>query len=207
MSTLKEHFLLVRNFLRSDFRKCVLICTAGFLVTGVAGYFIGAMSPETIESVIAFFLESAEQSGVFQEDGTLSTFALLANNWTAMLVSVAYGLLPFAFLPLSSLVINGFILGISGAMYQTYQMKLSLWLAGLLPHGIFEIPALVLSIACGVYVCFQMNRFILRHPNRAPMLEVFCDVLRVMLLLVAPLTIAAAFVEAYVTPIIMSFFL
>ena len=207
MSALKENLVLVRRFLRTGFRTSVLLCAAGFLAAGIAGYFIGTLSPETVESVIAFFMETIEQSGVIEDDGTISTFALLANNWSAILISVVYGLLPFVFLPLSSLLTNGFILGISGAMYQLYGQSLSLWLAALIPHGIFELPALVLSVAGGVYLCFHVSRFVLRYPNRAPMPDVFCNVLRVMLLVVAPLTIAAAFVEAYVTPAIMSFFL
>lgn len=207
MSALTEHISLVRSFLRGGFRTSILLCAAGFFAAGIAGYFIGNMSPETVESVIGYFMASVEQSGVIEDDGSISTFALLANNWSAMLISVAYGLIPFAFLPVSSLLINGFILGITGAMYQSYDQTLALWLAALLPHGIFEIPALVLSIGCGVYVCFHMSRLVLRFPNRAPMVEVFCNVLRVMLLLVAPLTVAAAFVEAYITPVIMSFFI
>ena len=207
MSALKEHFSLLRGFLRSGFRISILLSTAGFFAAGIAGYFIGTNSPETVESVIGYFMATVEQSGVIEDDGSISTFALLANNWSAMLVSVLYGLIPFAFLPVSSLLINGFILGITGAMYQSYGQTLALWLSALLPHGIFEIPALILSIACGVYLCVQISKLILRYPNRAPMLEVFCNVLRVMLLLVAPLTIAAAFVEAYITPVIMSFFI
>lgn len=207
MSALKEQFSLLRSFLRSGFRTSILLCAAGFLAAGIAGYFVGTISPETVESVIGYFMETVEQSGVIEEDGTISVFALLANNWSAMLISVVYGLIPFAFLPLSSLLINGFIIGITGAMYQMYDQTLALWLAALLPHGIFELPALVLSIACGVYLCFHVCRFILRHPNRAPMVEVFCNVLRVVLLLVAPLTVAAAFVEAYITPIIMALFI
>ena len=152
-------------------------------------------------------MATVEQSGVIEDDGSISAFALLANNWSAMLISVLYGLIPFAFLPVSSLLANGFILGITGIMYQLYEQTLALWLAALLPHGIFELPALVLSVACGVYLCVQISKLILRYPNRAPMLEVLCNVLRVVLLLVAPLTIAAAFVEAYVTPVIMSFFI
>lgn len=207
MSELREQFLLLRDFLRTGFQKVVLLCAAGFLAAGVVGYFIGSVSPETVESVIAYFMEVIEQSGTIEEDGSISAFALLANNWSAMLISVLYGLIPFAFLPVSSLLVNGFILGITGIMYQLYEQTLALWLAALLPHGIFELPALVLSVACGVYLCVHMCRLVLRYPNRAPMVDVFCNVLRVMLLLVAPLTIAAAFVEAYITPVVMSFFL
>ncbi len=207
MNILKEQLLLVRSFLRTGFRNCILLCAAGFLAAGAAGYFIGILSPEMVESVVTSFIESAEQSGVIEDNGTISIFALLANNWTAMLISAVCGLFPFVFLPASSLILNGFILGITGALYQLYDQTLALWLAALLPHGIFELPALILSIACGVYVCFHMSRLVIESRNRIPMMEVFCDVLRVMLLLVAPLTIAAAFIEAYVTPVIMSFFL
>ena len=206
MIALKEQISLLRNFLRSGFRRSVLLCAAGFLVAGIVGYIIGTNSPETIESVIGYFMAVVEQSGVIEDDGSISVFALLANNWSAMMISALYGLIPFAFLPVSSLLTNGFILGITGAMYQMYDQPLSLWLSALLPHGIFELPALVLSIACGVYLCFHICRLILRYPNRAPMVDVFCNVLRVMLLLVAPLTIAAAFVEAYITPVVMALF-
>ena len=83
MSILTEHLPLLRSFLRTDYRKCILLCAAGFLAAALAGYFIGVTSPETVESVINLFLETAEQSGVFEDDGTISTFALLSNNWTA----------------------------------------------------------------------------------------------------------------------------
>ena len=139
MIALKDQISLLRSFLRSGFRKSVLLCAAGFLAAGIAGYIIGTNSPETIESVIGYFMAAVEQSGVIEDDGTISVFALLANNWSAMLISVLYGLIPFAFLPVSSLLMNGFILGITGAMYQMYDQALSLWLSALLPHGIFEL--------------------------------------------------------------------
>ncbi len=206
MSTIKENLLLVRDFLHTDFRKVIVLCAVGLLVTGFCGYWVGTTSPDIVETAINSMMEVIEESGVVVEDGTLSTFSLLANNWTAMLISVVYGLLPFVFLPVSSLIANGFILGITGAMTQLYDQTLSFWLAAILPHGIFELTALVLSIACGVYVCFHMTRRVLARPNRTSMTEVFCDVLRVLLFLVAPLTIAAAFIEAYLTPVIMALF-
>lgn len=204
---LKEQFSLLRSFLRTGFQKNAVLCAAGFLAAGIIGYFIGISSPDMVETVIESFLENAENSGVIQEDGTISAFALLANNWTAMLISAAYGFLPFVFLPVTSLAVNGFILGISGAMYQIYGQSAALWLAALLPHGIFELTALVLSIACGIHLCISINRVIIGSRSRTPMVETLCDLLRVMLLLVAPLTIAAAFIEAYVTPVIMALFM
>ena len=79
--------------------------------------------------------------------------------------------------------------------------------AGILPHGIFELPALVLSIACGVYLCRNMCRLVTSSPRRVPMVALLGDLLRVLVVLVAPMTVAAAFIECYVTPVIMGLFL
>ena len=86
-------------------------------------------------------------------------------------------------------------------------MSLLAYLTGIVPHGVFEIPALIFSIACGVHLCRAMNQLVTSHPDRAPLPAVLEDLLRVLVLLVAPLTVAAAFVECYVTPVIMNLFL
>ena len=82
-----------------------------------------------------------------------------------------------------------------------------LYLAGILPHGIFELPALLISAACGVCLCRNMSRLVTSSPKRVPMVELLSDLLRVMLLIVLPMTVAAAFIEAYVTPLVMSLFM
>ena len=207
MSALKKQSTLLRDFLRTGFRKVFLLCAVGFIAAAVLGYFVGQAAPDIVETTLESFAQQVEDAGVVNEDGSFSPLALLANNWSAMLISALYGLIPFLFLPIISLFTNGFLMGIMAALYQTEGISMLLYAAALIPHGIFELPALMLSIACGIYLCCHVSRFILRHPNRAPMVEVFCDVLRVILLLVAPMTIAAAFIEAYITPAVMMLFM
>ena len=48
-----------------------------------------------------------------------------------------------------------------------------------------------------------MCRIVTGNPEKRPLLEMLEDLLRVMVLAVAPLTVAAAFVECYITPVIM----
>ena len=86
-------------------------------------------------------------------------------------------------------------------------MPLTAYLAGILPHGVFELTALVFSIACGVHLCRNMCHLVTSHPDRTPLPAVLEDLLRVLVMVVAPLTVAAAFVECYVTPVIMGLFL
>ena len=82
-----------------------------------------------------------------------------------------------------------------------------LYLAALLPHGIFELAALVLAAACGVYLCRNIGRLVTNSPKKIPAVELLTDLLRVLVMVIAPLTAAAAFIESYVTPVIASFFM
>ena len=207
MSWLKEQFTLLKSFLRSDFRKTLLGCAAGMVAAAVLGFVFSILRSEAAWNVIQGFMEQVAQAGVIDEAGEISVFALLMNNWRAMLVSALYGLLPFVFLPLVSLLTNGAILGVMVGIYQANGISLLALAAGLVPHGIFELPALVFSIACGVYLCRNMCRVVVSSPDRIPLLELLEDLLRVIVLVIAPLTAVAAFVECYVTPLVMGIFM
>jgi len=203
MSWLAEQAALLREFLRSDFRRVLMLCALGMVLAFALGLGVSLAQPDKAMEVIELFMEQVERSGVIDESGDMSVFSLLLNNWRAMLVSAAYGVVPFLFLPVFSLLSNGALVGVTAAVYLSNGMSLSLFLAGILPHGVFELPALVLSIACGVYLCRNMCRVVTSDPGRIPMVELLGDLLRVIVLLVAPMTVAAAFIECYVTPVVM----
>ncbi len=203
MNWIKEQFSLMGGFLRGGFRRTLGLCAIGLAVVAVAGFAIGVMLPEQAVQVIGAFMAQIEESGVISEEGTLSVAGMLMNNWRAMLVSAAYGFIPFLFLPVISLVMNGLLLGLLAGIFQTEGTSLLVYAAGILPHGIFELPALIFSIACGITLCRNMCRLAVSSPDRRPMLELLEDLLRVMVLIVAPLTVLAAFVECYITPVIM----
>lgn len=207
MKWLNEQGSLLRDFLTGGFRRTLWMCALGMLLTVLLGVGIGLLVPEQAAQTMNTFMEQAAQSGVVNEEGEMSVFALLMNNWRAMLISAAYGFVPFLFLPAISLVTNGVLLGMLGALFMVRGMSLLAYLTGIVPHGVFEIPALIFSIACGVHLCRAMNQLVTSHPDRAPLPAVLEDLLRVLVMVVAPLTVAAAFTECYVTPVIMSLFL
>lgn len=207
MNWLKEQAELLRGFLRGGFRRTLGMCALGMVLAAVLGFGIGCLFPEQAVQTLDAFMRQIEESGVIDESGGMSVFALLMNNWRAMLVSAAYGFIPFIFLPAISLVTNGALLGILAAVYRGGGMSMLAYAAGILPHGIFELPALVLSIACGVSLCRNMCLLVAGSPDRTPLPELLEDLLRILVLMVAPLTVAAAFVECYVTPVVMGLFL
>lgn len=207
MKWLNEQGALLKDFLTGRLRGTLGLCALGMLLTVLLGLGIGLLVPEQAAQTLNSFMEQIEQSGVITDKGELSVFALLMNNWRAMLISAAYGFVPFLFLPAISLVSNGVLLGMLGALFMAQGTSLLVYLAGILPHGIFEIPALVFSIACGVHLCRNMCALVTNRPDRTPLPAVLEDLLRVLVMIVAPLTVAAAFMECYVTPVIMGLFL
>ena len=207
MNWLNEQFSLFGEFLKGGFRRTAVFCALGMAGAAVLGAVTGLLFPQQAAQVLNIFMEQIEQSGVIDETGEMSVFSLLMNNWRAMLLSAAYGFIPFLFLPLLSLVSNGALLGLLGALVHAGGQSMLFYAAGILPHGIFELTALVLSIACGVTLCRNMCDLVVSNQKRRRLLPLLEDLLRVLVLAVAPLTVAAAFVECYVTPVIMSLFM
>lgn len=203
MKWLNEQGSLLKDFLAGGFRRTLWFCTLGLLLTVLLGVGIGLLVPEQAAQTMNSFMEQIEQSGVITSDGQMSVFALLMNNWRAMLLSAAYGIIPFLFLPLISLLSNGVLLGVLGGLLHASGQSMLFYAAGILPHGIFELTALVLSIACGVTLCRNMCRLALSDPKRRRLLPLLEDLLRVLVLLVAPMTVAAALIECCVTPAVM----
>ena len=76
-----------------------------------------------------------------------------------------------------------------------------------MPHGIFELPALILAFATGLYVCGQVTRLCRRDKEALHVWDCLLLMSRVLFLALLPLLAAAAVVEAYVTPLVASLFL
>ena len=79
--------------------------------------------------------------------------------------------------------------------------NIPLWkyLVGVLPHGIFELVALVLSAAAGLYLCRAVSAALLKKQKGAVRAAIGrCG--QTMVLWILPLVIVAAVIESYVTP-------
>lgn len=123
----------------------------------------------------------------------LAAIIFLNNTVKALAVLVlglALGLIPFIFV-----VTNGVVIGI--AIYQAAALKGAAFTAlALAPHGIFEIPALLLAVALG----FQLGEEVLRkfggRPAQPKVRLKLC--LSVYLRLIMPVLAFAAAIEVVV---------
>lgn len=199
---MKKQLRALGDFWREEYGRWVGMTAIAFLVLLVLAYIAGRLFPDIPVTVIGAFNEVVADSGIVQEDGSFDVLALFGNNLRAMVLSILYGFIPFLYLPALSMGVNAAIIGMLAAMIDGQ------WLlaAGILPHGIFELPALFLSLAAGLCLCRNINVYI-RKNEKGIMKPLLLNILRVVVLLVVPLLVLAAVAETYVTPALMQLFM
>ncbi|MCR5134996.1 MAG: stage II sporulation protein M [Clostridiales bacterium] len=162
--------------------------------------------PEEMKQVIDTFSATVEE---ISPDGEISAPHLFLNNLRACAVAVLLGLIPFLFVTALTLIANAAVMGAVGAMYRmTGRSVAVMYLAGILPHGIFELPAILLSISMGLYICYCLVKRICEgRYNRGIVKKALANSLRTFLCLIVPLLAVAALIETYVTPILLTHFI
>ena len=109
-----------------------------------------------------------------------------------------------------ALILLGFavslLLGLFAGVYVNNGISLLAYFAGIVPHGVFELPALILALSSGIYLCRKVTDYV-RHNKKGVMGPLMKDLLRLFVMHIIPLLVAAAVMEAYVTPQLLKLFL
>lgn len=200
---MKKQLRALGNFWREEYGRWVGMTAIAFLVLVVLSYIAGRLFPEIPATILTYFNEVVADSGIVRDDGSFSALALFGNNLRAMVLSTLYGFVPFLYLPALSMGVNAILLGMVASSVNGQWLLLA---AGILPHGIFELPALCLSLAAGLCLCQNINRYI-RKNEKGFMKPLLLNILRVTGLVVIPLLVVAAIMESYVTPAVMQLFM
>jgi uncharacterized membrane protein SpoIIM required for sporulation/ABC-type transport system involved in multi-copper enzyme maturation permease subunit len=125
-------------------------------------------------------------------------------NARTTVVTLLLGLLSFATVGLTVFIGNITLIG--GVLGAAQLVGYSPWLvfaAGILPHGIFELPAIFLATAAMLKVGAQL---VTPQPDKSlgeTLLLSLADWLRIFVGLVVPLLAIAAVIEIYVTPVLI----
>ena len=199
---MKKQLRALGGFWREEYGRWVGMTAIAFLVLVVLSYIAGRLFPEIPATILTYFNEVVADSGIVRDDGSFSALALFGNNLRAMVLSTLYGFIPFLYLPALSMGVNAILLGMVASSVNGQWLLLA---AGILPHGIFELPALCPSLAAGLCLCQNINRYI-RKNEKGIMKPLLLNILRVTGLVVIPLLVVAAIMESYVTPAVMQLF-
>lgn len=181
--------------------------TAGaFGVLVLIGFVVGALRPAAIEPLLNIFSDMVELRGMEQLAGTELAEAIFSNNLFALFWAIMLGFLPFARLPALELGLNALLLGGFAAYYRQSGMSIAFYLAGILPHGVTELSALVVSCASGLWLCRTVTDRILGRENTPTIRETFGGCMRAYVRYIVPLLLISALIEVFITPAILSQF-
>ena len=131
---------------------------------------------------------------------TTAIFIFL-KNVSALLISFMFSPI-LCLVPIIALTVNGWLISfISVAVVQ--EESLGLLLAGLLPHGIFELPALIMGEAAALSSGALIIVALVSKEKKDLLLPGLKQNLR-YLLVACTLLLPAAIIETYVTPLFLT---
>jgi stage II sporulation protein M len=113
---------------------------------------------------------------------------IFLNNIMSAFFGLFFGIF-FGLYPFFSSALNGYVLGFVGNIVASEESIFSLW--RLLPHGIFELPAIFISFGLGL----KLGVFLFQKDIKKYLRENLINSFKVFIFVVLPLLVIAAIVE------------
>ncbi|HUV46027.1 MAG TPA: stage II sporulation protein M [Dehalococcoidia bacterium] len=142
-----------------------------------------------------------ELSSIFVPFRFLTVILILAKNVSVLLLSFALSPI-FCLMPVLALTVNGWLIAFISAIV-VQEESLGFALAGLLPHGIFELPAFILGEAAALSFGAMAILALFKKERRNLLLPGLKQDLR-YLMVAFVLLVPAAIVETYITPLLLT---
>lgn len=158
--------------------------------------------------VLGFIFQAPLFGQILKEIQRLASFAknispflvfllIFFNNSLAVFFIIFLGI-GFGIIPILALVFNGGLLGLVASL-EFYPWLL--FLAGTLPHGIIEIPALLLAGGLGIKIGKEVLTKI--FSKKTTLKNDFSFAKSIFLKIILPLLFLSALIEAFATPLII----
>jgi stage II sporulation protein M len=168
-----------------------------FALTSVMGYWTAALDPDIASKWMA---ELDALRWIMQQPPLIIMIIIFLKNLlassTALLLGLGLGLIP-----LLVVTSNGFLLGV--VAYSAIQKSGPIFLAaGIMPHGIFELPAVLVSISLGFRLGYLLALTLARE--KADLSGETKTAVRFLWRYITPLLFLAAVIETFITPIAIS---
>ena len=206
MEWLKKQHRALWQFYRETFGEALLMTAAAFLIICLLGFGVSLFNKSIPELVLNYFTQMVRDGNIITDDGTIHFGALLSNNLRAAAISVLYGFIPFIYLTALAVGMNALVLGILAAYYVNSGTSLLIYFAGILPHGVFELSALLIAFALGLLLCRRTTQYV-RKNTKGMMKPLLCNIARSFVMHVLPLLVIAAVAETYITPAVLALFM
>jgi stage II sporulation protein M len=187
---LKENYALCWKFIRNS-RNYIIFISLLFFAFVIIGYILPIFFTDFLKKFLQDALDKIQGMNTIQ-----LIFYIIKNNAAASAIGILFGI----FLGIPSVftaAINGYFLGF--VLSKSVAAAGPLVILKLFPHGIFELPAVLISLALGVKIGVN----IITGKNKMKALAYnFKESLRVFLFIVIPLLIIAGIIEGLLIKLI-----
>ena len=181
-----------------SYKKWILVAIVLFGI----GLIFGLATPTGIINLLFEDVTTLQElSDILVPFKFLTVILFLAKNAFSLLLS--FTLSPFfCLVPILALTVNGWLLAfVSAAVIQ--EESLGFVLAGVLPHGIFELPAFIMGEAAALSFGAMVVLVLFKKKKRDLLLPNLKQNLRYLMVALA-LLVPAAIIETYVTPLLLT---
>jgi stage II sporulation protein M len=166
-------------------KRFIFLIILFFFLSAILGFLIppSEILSDALMNLLKELVEKTQGMNGFE----LIVF-IFFNNLQTSFSGMIFGFL-FGILPIVATLINGYIIGFVSSM--SVNLKGFSSLLNLVPHGIFELPAVFISLGLGL----KFGSFIFEKNKADSFRNFFWNSIRVFLLIVLPLLLIAAIIE------------
>jgi len=183
------------EYLKSS-RKYILIMTGIFIISVIAGLVVSLKDLGLSENYLNMLKESFGWIKDLSPIGIM--LVIFLNNALKSLLAIVLGA-GFGIIPVIFVGGNGLLLGLVANQVSSEKGALFV-LAATLPHGIIEIPMILISSGLGLRLGYLMYSSIMG--KKTDMRSELMQCLWIYIRIVVPLLFVSAVIETFVTPLV-----
>ena len=188
----------------SEVKKPFFLTLILFFLFAIFGYFVAGTHSAVVDELLDA-LEGVVESIIDLSLFDTALFIFFNNAYISFFASL--GGIFFAFLSFMIVLSNGFVFGIVLNLVLEAE-SLKFFMLGILPHGIFELPIVLFSIAIGFWLGRSLFDYVfMKRIKKEELYKKIRRALYTYVVIILPVLFLAAFVESYITAFILKNFL
>jgi stage II sporulation protein M len=197
------------SWFKSSNLRIFLVMILIFFAAAAASHVYLVGHPDLAEEKVMELVKALMEKLPVLEGGLQLFIAIFLNNFLVATLVMIAGLIPFLFIPIWAVMANAVAMGIVSAYVTLKGLDLfKLMIAGILPHGIFEIPAFLYACSLGVLLSVKVFKLITNsQSSEDSFMLILKKVLKTWLIVIIPLLLIAAVIETFITPHLIQTFL
>jgi len=182
----KNIYLTLWNYIKES-QNYIYFSIGIFVLAIFAGFFVEPS--QNIQKLIVEYIQKVVEQTAGMNFLELFWF-IFKNNFTVAFFSLLFGVI-FGVFPVLMIVFNGYIIGFVSKLAVNASGIGSLW--SLVPHGIFEIPAILITFSLGM----RVGMFLFSKDIKKSFIQNERLSWLVFLYIVLPLLFVAALIESF----------